>query len=87
MITGIGMTLTVTDVCSSSNAHGRRLNFKNVMDVSQQCLESKVEQELSLMLILLAMPRDDSYRNNEMDASSVGNGVEDSCTKSIMDAN
>jgi hypothetical protein len=54
------------------------------MDVIQQCIESIVEQELSRMLILLAMPRDDSYRNNEMDASTVGNGVDDSCTKSIM---
>jgi hypothetical protein len=27
------------------------------------------------------------YKSNEMDASTVGNGVDDSCTKSIMDAN
>ncbi len=33
------------------------------------------------------MPKDDSYKSNEMDASTVGNGVDDRCTKSIMDAN
>ncbi len=46
-----------------------------------------VAKELSRMLILLALPKVDSYRTNEMDASTVGNGVDVSCTKSIMDAN
>ncbi len=50
-------------------------------------MEYTVAQELSRMLIPPAMPRDDNYRSNKMDASTVGNSVDDSCTKSIMDAN
>ncbi len=46
-----------------------------------------VAQELLRMLILSALHKDDSYNSNEIDASTVGNGVDDSCTKSIMNAN